>query len=398
MKNVLIIQYLFHTVTLFIILIACDANHGASIKPGAYIIEEYYPVLTGKRVGIVVNHASVVGHKNLVDTLLEIDIDIEKIFTPEHGFKGNAEAGQSIADDTYSKEEISVISLYGSKRKPANRDLESVDIMLFDLQDVGVRFYTYISSLHYIMEACAQNEIPLIVLDRPSPNGHYLDGPVLKKKFSSFIGMHPVPIVYGMTIGEYAQMINGEYWLSDSIQCDLRIVRCKNYTHTDYYSLPIDPSPNLKNMQAIYLYPSTCLFEGTVVSEGRGTEAPFQLIGHPNYSYREVSFIPKSIPGASMNPKLKGELCYGIDLSDLSLDTLQSLNTIQLGYLLNFYKDLNMGSDFFIDYFDLLAGTDTLRKKIVQGWEAEKIQQSWQEELVNFKEIRARYLLYPDFE
>ncbi len=383
---------------LFMLLITCEAIQDESIKPGAYVIEEYFPLITGKRIGIIVNHASVIGHANLVDTLLNLDFDIEKIFTPEHGFKGNAEAGASVTDDTYSEKEIPVISLYGSKRKPTDKDLASIDIMIFDLQDVGVRFYTYISSLHYIMEACAQNEIPLLLLDRPNPNGHYVDGPVLKEEYSSFVGMHPVPIVYGMTIGEYAQMINGEFWLSDSVQCELIVIRCKNYTHSHYYSLPIDPSPNLNNMSAIYLYPTTCLFEGTVVSEGRGTEAPFQLIGHPDYSHQDVSFIPNPVPGASMHPKLKGEICYGVDLRHLPLDTLKGWNTIQLDYILDFYKDLNMGSRFFIDYIDLLAGTDEFRKKIIQGWEAEEIQRSWQEELVNFKEVRTKYLLYPDFE
>lgn len=398
MKNNFIIPSLILSYILFMLLLTCEAKQDASIKPGAYVFEEYFPLITGKRIGIVVNHASVIGHSNLVDTLLNLSLDIEKIYTPEHGFKGNAEAGASVNDDTYSEKEIPVISLYGSKRKPTDNDLASIDIMVFDLQDVGVRFYTYISSLHYIMEACAQNEIPLIVLDRPNPNGHYVDGPVLNEKFSSFVGMHTVPIVYGMTIGEYARMINGEFWLSDSVQCELVVIRCKNYSHTDYYSLPIDPSPNLKNMSAIYLYPSTCLFEGTVISEGRGTEAPFQLIGHPDYSRRDVSFIPKSIPGASMNPKLEGKICYGIDLQSLSSDSLKKLNTIQLEYILDFYNDLNLGSSFFIDYFELLAGTDTLRKKIVRGWGADKIRKSWQEELVNFKEIRGKYLLYPDFD
>lgn len=383
---------------LFLFMSACNAQREELIEPGAYQIKEYLPHIAGKSVGLMVNHASVLNHKNLVDTLLDLDLNIVKIFTPEHGFRGNAEAGSSVSDDSYSEHEIPVISLYGNKQKPTNEDLAAIDMMVFDLQDVGVRFYTYISSLHYIMEACAQNRIPLMVLDRPNPNGHYVAGPVLKEEFRSFVGMHPVPIVYGMTIGEYAQMINGEFWLPDSLQCELRVVQCENYSHSSYYSLPIAPSPNLNNMAAIYLYPSTCLFEGTVVSEGRGTEAPFQLIGHPNYSGRQVSFTPKSVVGASLNPKFNGELCYGIDLRSIPIDSLKNWSTIHLEYLLDFYNDLYLGKDFFIEYINLLAGTDIFQKQIIKGIGAEEIQRSWQEELERFKKIRAKYLLYPDFE
>lgn len=384
---------------LLIIQVAClPAQDDVKIYPGAYQTEEYFPLLEGMKTGVVVNKASLLNSTNLVDTLLGMNVDLVKIYSPEHGFKGRADAGASVSDDSYSEKNIPIISLYGNKRKPLPKDLQDVEIMLFDLQDVGVRFYTYISTLHYVMEACGEAGIPLILLDRPNPNGHYIDGPVLEKEFRSFVGMHPVPLVYGMTIGEYAQMINGEYWLADSLQCDLRIIKCRNYDHNSYYKLPSWPSPNLQNMEAIYLYPSTGLFEGTIVSEGRGTEAPFQLIGHPSYSDKRVKFQPRSIEGASMSPKLKGKECYGIDLREISIDSLQSLNSLNLEYLLDFYTDLKLGADFFINYIDLLTGTDEFRKQILNGLSSEEIQDGWNSDLIEFKKIREKYILYPDFE
>lgn len=386
-----------YSIAILFTLHSCESKPEFTVEPGACQLEEYISKIQGKRIGVMVNHTSMLNEIHLVDTLLTLNQNIIKIFSPEHGFKGNAEDGAYLNDDTYSDKNIPVISLYGNKRKPTKSDLHGIEIMLFDLQDVGVRFYTYISSLHYIMEACAENSISLFVLDRPNPNGHYVDGPVLNTDFRSFIGMHPVPVVYGMTIGEYAKMINGEKWLSDSLQCDLYVVPCVNYTHTTFYSLPVAPSPNLKSMEAIYLYPSTCFFEGTVVSEGRGTDAPFQLIGHPDYSVREHSFTPRSIPGASINPKFKGELCFGIDLRNLPRDSLIVRDYINLDYLFTFYNDLNLGNDFFTSYFDLLAGSDNMRKQILQGIGEEEIRNSWKQEAKVFKEIRAKYLLYPDF-
>lgn len=398
MKYYSIITPVFLSVITGLFLLTCNAQKPESIKPGAYQIDAYLPFIESKNIGVVVNHTSVIDRTHLVDSLLSLDLEITKIFTPEHGFKGKTDAGASVNDDYYSEFEIPVVSLYGNKHKPTEEDLKDVDIMLFDLQDVGVRFFTYISSLHYVMEACAENHIPLLILDRPNPNGHYIDGPVLKQDFSSFVGMHSVPIVYGMTIGEYAKMINGEYWLPDSLQCDIRVIRCRNYSHAVCYSLPVAPSPNLNNMAAIYLYPSTCLFEGTVVSEGRGTVAPFQLIGHPDYSSHKVSFTPQPVIGASLNPKLKGKKCYGIDLRNIPIDSLKKWRSVRLDYLFDFYYDLNLGSEFFIDYFDLLAGTDKLRQQIINGVEIAEIKNSWMEELESFKKIRAKYLLYPDFE
>lgn len=382
----------------FIISSCSNANQAGLILPGAYQLNEYLPDLETVSVGLVINHTSLIEGVNLVDTLLTRDVHVTKIYTPEHGFKGTADAGASVADDSYSVDKIPVISLYGNKRKPSAADLAGISIMVFDLQDVGVRFYTYISTLHYVMEACAENNIPLIVLDRPNPNGYFVDGPVLKEEFSSFVGMHPVPLVYGMTIGEYAQMINGEFWLNDSIQCDLKVVNCKNYSHKSFYSLPIAPSPNLNNMQAISLYPSTGLFEGTILSEGRGTEAPFQLIGHPDFSNKSISFTPKSIPGASLHPKLKGEECFGIDLRNIPIDTIRSWRSINLDYLFEFYLDLNKGESFFIDYITLLAGTDKFQEQILAGMNTKEIHNSWKEDLLEFNEIRVKYLLYPDFE
>jgi uncharacterized protein YbbC (DUF1343 family) len=369
-----------------------------NILTGACQIEKYLPRLYNKRTGLLVNHTSLVGQAHLIDTLISSGIDVCKIFTPEHGFLGKADAGAVVHDNTYGVNNISVISLYGKKRKPEKSDLQDIDVMVFDIQDVGVRFYTYISTLHYVMEACAENAIPLIVLDRPNPNGHYVDGPVLEMEYSSFVGMHPVPVVYGMTIGEYARMINGEGWLTDSLQCELTVIKCQNYTHHSFYRLPVSPSPNLSTMEAIYLYPSTGLFEGTVVSEGRGTIAPFRIIGHPAFPDSGFSFIPVPVQGASLHPKLEGKVCYGIDLRGIDLDTLQAWASIKLEFLLDFYHKMDMGAGFFTDYFDLLAGNGTLRSQIIAGKNPEQIEESWSSDLAAFKKIRAKYLLYPDFQ
>ncbi len=398
LKNRNIIQFRIVTFLALLTWGCSSAQQEQDIFPGAYQIQQYFPLIHNKNVGVVVNHTSKLNSAHLVDTLLNLGVNIRVIFTPEHGFRGSTGAGIAVDNETYSNDSLPVISLYGQKKKPESEDLEAIEVMIFDLQDVGVRFYTYLSTLHYIMETCAEQQIPLIILDRPNPNGYYIDGPVLDLQYQSFIGLHPIPVVYGMTIGEYAQMINGEYWLTDSLQCELRVITCQHYTHAAYYELPVPPSPNLREMKAVYLYPSTAFFEGTVVSEGRGTRFPFQWIGHPDYSDQTFSFIPRSLEGYSLNPKWKNEICYGIDLRQIPLESLQHQRFIKLQYLIDFYDDLNKGEDFFTDYFDLLAGSNELRNQILKGMTPEEIRLSWEEELISFKKIRAKYLLYPDFE
>jgi uncharacterized protein YbbC (DUF1343 family) len=368
------------------------------IFPGAHQIEEYLPLLHNKKVGLVLNHTSTIGHVHLLDTLLALDIEITKIFTPEHGYTGQADAGEAVQND--KKNNISIISLYGDKKKPVKTDLVDVDILVFDIQDVGARFYTYISTLHYILESAAENGKPVIVLDRPNPNGYFVDGPVLKNDFQSFIGMHPVPVVYGMTIGEYALMIKGENWINTKGELNLSIIKCKNYDHTNLYDLPIKPSPNLPNLQAILLYPSLCFFEGTTLSIGRGTDKQFQLIGHPALEeYFEYSFTPSRKEGAQ-HPKLQGKSCYGIDLSELSTDTIAKRKMIDLNYLLDMYQKMTLLKEpFFLDngFFDKLSGGTDLRNQIMEGQSLDEIRKSWQMDIEIFLKMRSKYLLYPDF-
>jgi uncharacterized protein YbbC (DUF1343 family) len=367
------------------------------ILPGSYMTMEYLPLLKGKNVGIVANNTSLVNATHLVDTLISNGIKVSKIFGPEHGFRGNQPDGKEIGSAIDPKTGIEVISLYGNHKKPTKSDMENIEIMLFDIQDVGARFYTYISTLAYVMEACAENNVPLIVTDRPNPNGFYVDGPVLEPAFSSFVGMHPVPIVYGMTIGEYATMVNGEKWLTTESTCDLTIIKCENYTHKSLYQLPVKPSPNLPDMKAIYLYPSLCLFEGTVVSVGRGTDSPFKVFGHPEYTSGSYTFTPNPIKGVSENPPLKGQVCYGQNLSDAS-DMILIESRIELIWLLECYKILSPKTEFFNNYFDKLAGNSKLREQIKAGKSETEIRRSWQSDLEKFKKIRKKYLLYPDFE
>jgi uncharacterized protein YbbC (DUF1343 family) len=385
----------------FVLLISCNSkccfSQYRQIKTGAERTEVYIPKLSGRNVGIVANHTSVLGKTHVVDSLLSLGINIIKIFSPEHGYKGEADAGESYSNSVLSKHNIEIISLYGNKTKPAPEDLSGIEIIVFDIQDVGARFYTYISTLHYTMEACAENSIPLLILDRPNPNGHYVDGPVLDLKYKSFVGMHPVPVVHGMTVAEYAKMINGEKWLNDTISCELEVVTCENYKHSYYYMLPVNPSPNLTNMRAIYLYPSLCLFEGTIMNEGRGTDFPFQVYGHPDFQERDFYYIPRSNPGAK-NPRYKNIKCYGIDLRDKKIEELQSEKKINLSYLIYAYRKLREGEEFFNNYFNTLAGNDILKRQIIEGLSEEQIRSSWQKSLANFKTIRKKYLLYPDFE
>lgn len=368
----------------------------AQLKVGAERTEQYLPLLKGKTVALVVNPTSVIKNTHLVDSLKSLGVNIKTIFAPEHGFRGNQEAGAHIQSGIDTKTKLPITSLYGSNKKPSKESLQGVDIVLFDIQDVGARFYTYISTLHYIMEACAENKIPLLVLDRPNPNGHYVDGPVLDPKFKSFVGMHQVPVVHGMTVAEYAQMINGEKWLPNALQCELYIVECTNYTHHTMYSLPIKPSPNLPTMEAIYLYPSLCFFEGTDISVGRGTEKPFQIIGKPNFTKGDYEFTPKSISGVSENPKYNGQKCKGIDLTEFGNSYMPINEALYLTWLIDFYKESSNKEKFFTAFFDKLAGTDQLRKQIIAGKSEQEIQKSWEPELSNFKKTRKKYLLYAE--
>ncbi len=358
------------------------------IKPGAYQIDEYLHLIKGKKVAIVANQSSEINGTSLVDTLLSLNQNIIRIFSPEHGFRGKADAGAKIEDEIDTKTGLKVISLYGKNRKPKKSQLENIDIMLFDLQDVGVRFYTYISTLHYVMEACAENNIPIIVLDRPNPNAHYIDGPMLEKEHKSFVGMHKVPIVYGMTIGEYANMINGEKWLYEGVKCDLNIVKIKNYNHSLKYKLPLRPSPNLPNSKSINLYPSLCFFEGTPISAGRGTEMQFQIFGAPEFKNMNFEFTPKPNFG-SKSPKFNGLKCYGKNLSDVTY-----LSEINVSWLIEAYNSYPNKDKFFNNFFKKLAGTNKLQKQIEHGKSPEEIKESWQSDLTTFKIVRAKYLLY----
>jgi uncharacterized protein YbbC (DUF1343 family) len=376
-----------------------------SIVVGANQTEKYIPLLKGKRVGIVGNQTSVVNtvpvnssyidsanlYIHLVDSLLKYGINIKKVFSPEHGFRGTADAGEHVKDGIDTRTQLPIFSLHGKHKKPTNEQLEDLDYLVFDIQDVGVRFYTYISTLHYVMEACAENNVPLLILDRPNPNGNYVDGPVLEKAHSSFLGMHPIPLVHGMTIGEYAKMINGEGWLNNAVKCDITIIELENYTHDTSYSLPIRPSPNLPNDQSIVLYPSLGLFEGTNINAGRGTEFQFQRYGAPflDETYYTFTYTPKPNFG-SKYPKHKNEICYGVDLSQINAE-----RRFTLQYIIDAYTNASDESKIFNTYnFTTHAGTEKLQQQIEAGLSENEIRNSWAEDLNNFKKIRAKYLIY----
>jgi len=366
------------------------------IVPGSYLTNEYLPALKGKKIGIVANNTSRINGIHLVDSLISLKVNVIKIFGPEHGFRGDQPDGKEIMNGKDPKTGIGVISLYGNHKKPTKADLQNIEIMIFDIQDVGVQFYTYISTLAYVMEACAENDIPLIVLDRPNPNGYYVDGPIMEPAFTSFVGLHPIPIVYGLTIGEYATMVNGEKWLKEGKQCSLTIIKCDNYTHNTRYQLPVRPSPNLQDMKAIYLYPSLCLFEGTVVSVGRGTDKPFKVFGHPQLSNGSIIFLPEPIKGISEDPPLKGLLCSGHNV-EKDAEKIKKQGHLQLTWILDAYNDIGTKTEFFNPYFDKLAGNSKLRQQIIAGKSVAEIRKSWQPELDTFKKTRKKYLLYPDF-
>jgi uncharacterized protein YbbC (DUF1343 family) len=364
-------------------------NANTAIETGADNYSRYLPLLKGKKIGIVTNQTGILSNKtHLVDFLLSKNTDIQAIFAPEHGFRGTADAGEHVVDGKDSKTGLPIISLYGDNRKPKPEQLAGIAIMVFDLQDVGARFYTYISSLHYVMEACAEKNIPLLILDRPNPNGRVVDGPILEKAFSSFVGMHTVPLLHGMTIGEYAQMINGEQWLKNGIQCKLTVIPCLNYKREMSYNLPVKPSPNLPNDQAVNLYASLCLFEGTNVSVGRGTEKQFQIYGSPYLPKSSFSFTPKPNLGAQ-NPIYNGIPCYGEDLS-----THTRINKLELKWLIKAYQTTTDKSKFFNPFFVKLAGTKKLQQQIENGTPEKEIRESWKQGLVAFKKMRAKYLIY----
>ena len=382
--------------SLFICWNAGECAAQGQVSPGIGDFGMYRAKLEGKRVGIIANQTAVVpesGMMHTVDFLRERGVNVVKIFCPEHGFRGDADAGEQVGDYRDKATGLPVISLYGKKKKPLPDDLKDIDVLLFDMQDVGVRFYTYISTLHYVMEACAENDIPLIVADRPNPNAFYVDGPVLDLKYRSFVGMHPVPVVYGMTIGEYARMVNGEGWLQGGEKCRLTVVACRNWERDMTVELPRKPSPNLPDKISVMLYPSTCLFEGTVVSEGRGTLTPFQVFGHPDLKNMPYSFTPRSIEGMSKSPKCLGKECHGMNLSGC-YDEVKKGERLRLDWLLLAYRNYAGKEPFFTPFFEKLAGTEQLRKDIVVGKNEEQIRASWQKELETFKQIRKKYLIY----
>jgi uncharacterized protein YbbC (DUF1343 family) len=361
--------------------------------PGANDLKAYRNLIEGKSVAIVANQTSMIGHTHLLDTLLNIGVDVKKIFAPEHGFRDLADDGEKIEDSIDPATGIPIISLYGSNHKPKPGDLKNIDVILFDIQDVGARFYTYISILHYILESCAENDVKCIVLDRPDPNGFYFDGNIPDTANRSFVGMHPVPVVHGMTVGEYALMINGEGWLKNGIKCDLTVIKCKKYTHKTLYEVPVRPSPNLPNQTSIYLYPSLCFFQGTNVSLGRGTPFPHQVYGSPELPDRGFSFTPESVPGAK-NPPLLGIKCYGTDLRDAIKNKLVPRPELNLNWVIDAYNNFPQKDKFFIPYFDLLAGGPVLREQIQKGMTADEIRATWKEGLAKFGKIREKYLLY----
>ena len=373
----------------------CSPVNSNQIVPGAGQPEKYLPIIENKRVGLVVNHTSLVGDIHLADFLLSKKIKVEKIFAPEHGFRGDASAGEEIKDGVDVKTRIQVLSLYGQTKKPTTAHLKNIDVMIFDIQDVGCRFYTYISTLHLVIEACAENGIPLIVFDRPNPNGDYIAGPVLKSGFESFVGMDPIPVVHGCTVGELAQMINGENWHKAARKCDLRVIQVENYTHSTKYELPVSPSPNLPNYLSVRLYPSLCFFEATSVSAGRGTDFPFQVLGGLKKNLGDFQFTPKNIPGVAVNPLNEGKVCYGVDLRSLN-----EAPKFTLKFFIDFYNKYENKSDFLTreNWFNLLAGNDELLALIKNGKSDQEILEALNPEVEKYKQLRKKYLLYPDFE
>jgi len=394
MKNWTIIISCF--ICLFSVDAACYSSpEGEKIVTGAEQTEAYFPLLKGKRIALFSNPTGMVKDKHLLDVLVENGFNVVAVFSPEHGFRGDAGAGDKISNSVDAKTGVPVLSLYnGNTGKPSNGDMNKFDLLIIDIQDVGLRFYTYYISMVKLMDACAEHQKKVIILDRPNPNGHYVDGPILDMKYKSGVGWLPIPVVHGMTLGELALMVNGEKWLPEGRMCDLTVIKCKNYTHHTLYRLPVPPSPNLPDMKAVYLYPSLCYFEATPVSIGRGTNMPFQIYGHPNMKGYSFSFTPRSLPAAS-NPPQKDRLCYGVNLSTLSDEEIWN-KEIDLSYLIDAYRNLNMGDRFFRPFFENLIGVDYVRKMIEQGKSAAEIKAMWQDDVVKFKRQRKPYLLYDE--
>ncbi|MDD4847645.1 MAG: DUF1343 domain-containing protein [Bacteroidales bacterium] len=368
-----------------------NESSAAQILTAADQTELYVPLLQGKKVGMVVNQTSCIGKCHLVDSLLQRQVNITAIFAPEHGFRGDADAGENVSDNVDAKTGIAIRSIYGKNKKPSVEQLQGIDVMVFDIQDVGVRFYTYISTMHYVMEACAENSIPLLVLDRPNPNGRFVDGPVLDVRFRSFVGMHPIPVLHGLTVGELAQMINEEGWLANGVKCALTVIPCQNWTHHQRWHIAVPPSPNLPNDQAVQLYASLCLFEATEVSVGRGTKFPFQVVGYPEEAMGKFSFVPQKMHGAKIAPLQEGKTCYGFDLQQ------SDLQGFSLQYLL-YFRDLFPKDQTFItrpDFFNKLVGNDVLLKQLEKNASESEIRSTWQIPLDNYKKMREKYLLYP---
>lgn len=366
-----------------------------TVKAGAELTGAYLPLIQGKRVAVMTNQTGRVGDEHLVDLLIRNKVDLVGIFSPEHGFRGTADAGEHVASSVDEETGVPVWSLYGGGGgKPSADKMRTFDVLLFDLQDVGLRFYTYYASMARLMDACAEHNKKMIVLDRPNPNGFYVDGPILDMKHKSGVGWLPIPVVHGMTLGELALMINGEKWLPQGRICDVTVIPCENYTHQTKYELPVAPSPNLLNTQSIYLYPSTCLFEGTVMSLGRGTSFPFQAYGHPNFKGSGFSFTPRSVPGAK-NPPLLNKKCYGVDLRNVSHEQIWE-NRFDLSYVIDAYKNLKMGDEFFTDFFEKLVGVDYIRQDIIAGKSAQEIKEKWFCDVLRFKQQRRPYLLYDE--
>lgn len=385
------------TSLLFCITLCTNAQktNNSRIAVGAEQTSEYFPILKNKKIAVFSNHTGMIGNKHTVDVLIENKLNVVAIFSPEHGFRGDADAGEHVSSSVDSKTGVPILSLYDGKAgKPSEESMRKFDVLLVDIQDVGLRFYTYYISMVKLMDACAEYNRKMIILDRPNPNGHYVDGPILDMKYKSGVGWLPIPVVHGMTLGELALMVNGEKWLPASKECDVTVIKCKNYTHHSLYQLPVAPSPNLPNMKAIYLYPSTCYFEATPVSLGRGTSLPFQIYGHPNMRGYDYSFTPKSVPGAKNPPQLD-KLCYGKDLSGLSDKEIWEKG-VDLSYVIDAYTNLNMGEHFFRPFFELLIGTDYVRKMIIQGKSADEIKAMWKDDVEKFKVQRKPYLLYAE--
>ena len=385
------------TSLLFCITLCTNAQktNNSRIAVGAEQTSEYFPILKNKKIAVFSNHTGMIGNKHTIDVLLENKLNVVAIFSPEHGFRGNADAGEHVSSSVDSKTGVPILSLYDGKAgKPSEESMRKFDVLLVDIQDVGLRFYTYYISMVKLMDACAEYNRKMIILDRPNPNGHYVDGPILDMKYKSGVGWLPIPVVHGMTLGELALMVNGEKWLPASKECDVTVIKCKNYTHHSLYQLPVAPSPNLPNMKAIYLYPSTCYFEATPVSLGRGTSLPFQIYGHPNMRGYDYAFTPKSVPGAKNPPQLD-KLCYGKDLSGLSDKEIREKG-VDLSYVIDAYTNLNMGEHFFRPFFELLIGTDYVRKMIIQGKSADEIKAMWKDDVEKFKVQRKPYLLYAE--